>query len=612
MKKIYFMDTSFRDGFQSCYGARVKTEDFLPALEAAVEAGTKSFEIGGGARFQSLYFYCQEDAFDSMDACRKAVGPDVNLQTLSRGANVVGLKSYSRDIINLHAKMFKKHGVTTIRNFDALNDVRNLAFSGKCIRDNGLKHQVTVTLMGVPPGLEDKYPHSPKFYTDCLKKIMETGIPYDSVCFKDASGTATPKVVYETILEAKKILPKDKLVQFHTHDTAGMGASCYMAAIEAGVDIIDLSMQPTSGGTCSPDILTMWHRLRGTEYTLDIDYEKYLKAEEVFMKCMEKYFIPPEAKEVSPIIPLSPMPGGALTANTQMMRDTQTLHLYPEVIKAMREVVARGGFGTSVTPVSQFYFQQAFSNVTQGAWAKISDGYGKMVLGYFGKTPAEPDAEIVKLAETQLGLKPTTEDVHDINDRNTKIGIKTNTAQLKEAGLPVTDENIFIVAMCEDKGIEFLKGNKPMGIRYIESKKPEEAPAAVQSSGTAAGYTVIVNGVSYDVVVAEGSGQILTAAPSAARAKPAQSAPVSAPSGNTAQPSSASPAKATIKANLPGKVMKLSVQKGAQVKEGDVILVLEAMKMETPVTAPASGILGSFSVAQGEVVKTGQVLAVII
>ena len=115
MKKIKFMDTSFRDGFQSCYGARVKTEDFLPVLSAAVDAGNYNFEIGGGARFQSLYFYCQEDAFDMMDSARKIVGEEINLQTLARGVNVVGLESQSRDIVNLHAKLFKKHGITTIR-----------------------------------------------------------------------------------------------------------------------------------------------------------------------------------------------------------------------------------------------------------------------------------------------------------------------------------------------------------------------------------------------------------------------------------------------------------------------------------------------------------------
>ena len=141
-KRVRVMNTAFRDGFQSVFGARVFTPDFLPALEAAAHAGFDHFEAGGGARYQALYLYCQEDAFDMMDAFRATAGPDANLQTLSRGVNVVGLDSQSSDIIDLHAKMFKKHGMTTIRNFDALNDVRNLSFSGKCIVEAGLRHEV--------------------------------------------------------------------------------------------------------------------------------------------------------------------------------------------------------------------------------------------------------------------------------------------------------------------------------------------------------------------------------------------------------------------------------------------------------------------------------------
>ncbi|MCK5834905.1 MAG: biotin attachment protein, partial [Lentisphaeria bacterium] len=151
-KTIKFMDVSFRDGFQSCLGARVKSEDFFPVLEAAKDAGIDNFEIGGGARFQSLYFYCQEDAFEMMSKARQIVGKDVNLQTLSRGVNVVGLTSQSSDIIDLHAKLFAKHGVSTIRNFDALNDVKNLEFSAECIANAGINHQVCVTLMSLPPG----------------------------------------------------------------------------------------------------------------------------------------------------------------------------------------------------------------------------------------------------------------------------------------------------------------------------------------------------------------------------------------------------------------------------------------------------------------------------
>jgi pyruvate carboxylase subunit B len=601
MKKIKFMDTSFRDGFQSCLGARVKSEDFIPALQAAVAAGTEHFEIGGGARFQSLYFYCQEDAFDMMDKCRKAVGNDINLQTLGRGANVVGLISQSRDIINLHAKMFKKHGITTIRNFDALNDVRNLAYSGQCIHDAGLKHQVVVSLMGLPPGLDNEYAHSPKFYADCLKKILDEGIPFDSVCFKDASGTTTPKNVFETVQAARKMLPKDTVIQFHTHDTAGMAVACNMAAIEAGADVIDLSMDPVSGGTCQADILTMWHRLKGTDYTIDIDHEKILEAEEVFKECLDKYFMPPEAKTVSPLITFSPMPGGALTANTQMMRDNNCLDLYPKVIEEMREVVARGGFGTSVTPVSQFYFQQAFANVTQGKWKKITDGYGKMVLGYFGHTPSEPDAEIVKLASEQLGLEPTREDVHDINDKNPNLGIAAATAKLKEAGLQITDENVMIAATCEAKGIEFLKGNKPLGIRYKEDEVAKAAPVATPVTKVATkneesgSYAVTVDGKTFNVHVAPGATNVV-------------------PTGTSLMPVetvASAGAGIEITAPMPGTVVRTVASEGDIVESGDTILVLEAMKMETEVKTEQAGTVAQIFAEPGKAVASGDVLAII-
>ncbi|MDA3957308.1 biotin attachment protein, partial [Oceanispirochaeta sp.] len=451
-KRVNFMCTAFRDGFQSVYGARVLTNDFLPAVEAASKAGIKHFEAGGGARFQAPIFYGNESAFDMMDEFRKAAGPDADLQTLARGVNVVGLSSQSRDIINLHAKLFKKHGMTTIRNFDALNDVNNLISSGQCIHDAGLRHEVVVTMMALPPGVTGA--HDKEFYIGVLKGIMDAGIPYDSVCFKDASGTATPKIVGETIKAARELLGPDMNIVFHSHETAGVSIQQYVTAIEAGATQIDLSLTPVSGGTCQPDLMTMWHALRGTDYDLGIDPMEIMKVEEVFSECMADYFLPPEATMVNPIIPFSPLPGGALTANTQMLRDNGLMDKFPEITKAMGDVVMKGGYGTSVTPVSQFYFQQAFNNVMFGPYKKIAEGYGKMVLGYFGKTPLPPDAEIMKICQEQIGLEPTTELVVDINDRNEKLGIEAAKKMLKENGITdLSDENIFIAAACQDKGI---------------------------------------------------------------------------------------------------------------------------------------------------------------
>ena len=218
----------------------------------------------------------------------------------------------------------------------------------------------------------------------------------------------------------------------------------------------------------------MIHALKGTDFTLDLDYEKILTASEAFEEAMKEYFFPPEAKMVSPTVTLSPMPGGALTANTMMMRDTGTLHLYKDVIKEMSEVVRRGGFGTSVTPVSQFYFQQAYLNVTQGKWKKINPSYGNMVLGYFGRTPVPADPEIIKIASEQLEKPVFTEDPLDILEP----GIPKATKILEENNLPVSDENLFIIASCEQKGLDFLLGNAVTNIRKITDEKAAEKKKA--------------------------------------------------------------------------------------------------------------------------------------
>lgn len=593
-KEIKFMITAFRDGFQSVYGARVLSKDFMPAVEAFVNAGVKYFESGGGATFQSAFFYNNENAFDVMDSFRKTVGPDVDLQTLARGVNVVGLESQPREMIKLHADLFKKHGVTTIRNFDALNDVNNLIYSGKCIKEAGLKHQVCVTMMALPP--ECKGAHDSEFYAKVLKQIMDN-VEYDSVCFKDASGTTTPQVVYDTVKEARKLLGSDIRIQVHSHETAGIGALQYKAAIEAGADYIDLSLAPVSGGTCQTDLIVMWHALRGTDYYFDIDIDKIRDAEEVFKDCMKDYFLPPESRTVEPMIPFAPMPGGALTANTQMMRDINVMNRFPEVIKAMTEVVEKGGFGTSVTPVSQFYFQQAFNNVMQGNWKKIADGYGKMVLGYFGKTPTTPDSEIVKIASEQLGLQPTTELAMDIDDKNPKKGRKAAEQSLKDAGIDdLSDENVFIAAACKEKGIQFLKGEAKLGIRknVEESAKATSNEVTITIGGSSYGIKIengkaIVDGVSYDYSIKDGISQTT-------------STPTQATSSGAATP---------ITAGLPGTVVKIVSPVGTQVSDGTTILIVEAMKMEVEIKSSVSGSVKEIKVKPGDSIVAGQELAIV-
>ena len=601
-KFIDVMDTTFRDGFQSVFGARVAMADFLPAVSAAKEAGITHFEFGGGARFQSLYFYLNEDAFAMMDKFRETVGPEANLQTLSRGVNTVTLDTGSRELVDLHAKLFKKHGTTTIRNFDALNDVENLKYSGERIAHHGLKHEVVVTMMDLPAGCSGA--HDVAFYERILREILDAGIPYHSVCFKDASGTSSPQKVYETIKMARKLLPQNTHIRLHTHETAGVSVACYMAALEAGADGIDLAASPVSGGTSQPDILTMLHAVKGKNYDLGgLDVEKILKYESVLNECLKDYFLPPEAVQVSPLIPFSPMPGGALTANTQMMRDNNILDKFPEVILAMREVVQKGGYGTSVTPVSQFYFQQAFNNVMFGPWKKIAEGYGKMVLGYFGKTPVEPDKSVVKLASEQLSLKPTKEHAMDIADKDESKSLKFTRELLKKEGIEPSEENIFIAAACKEKGIAFLKGEGKVNIRKKTANAGEtSAPTARAKTPINEKYSVTVNGKKFDVEVtdADGKAEIKSVKPASVAHMPPPELSPAKTTGGSGEP---------VKSTLPGNVFKILVAVGDSVKKGQRMFVLEAMKMEIDVNAPKDGLVTSIEVQQGQTVANGQILA---
>jgi pyruvate carboxylase subunit B len=568
-------------------------DDFFPAVEAAKKAGITHFEFGGGARFQSLYFYLREDAFEMMDRFREIVGPEANLQTLSRGINTVMLDTGSRELVDLHAKMFKKHGTTTIRNFDALNDVNNLAYSAECIKRHGLQHEVVVTIMDLPPGCAGA--HDVAFYEKTLRNILDSGIEFDSVCFKDASGTANPRKVFETISMARKLLGEEVHLRLHTHETAGVSVASYLAALEAGANGIDMAASPVSGGTSQPDILTMLHATKGTNYNLgDLKLSDVLKYEEVLKECLSDYMIPPEATQVSPLIPFSPMPGGALTANTQMMRDNGNLDKFDEVILAMKEVVEKGGYGTSVTPVSQFYWQQAYANVMFGKWKQIAPGYGKMVLGYFGKTPVEPDPEVVKLASEKLKLEPTKENPLDLADREVTKSIAYWKKVLEDEGLDTTEENIFIAAACDRKGIDFLKGDSPLMVR----KKGNETENS--GGGNMSGnYTVVVDGKRYSVQVAEGDADIqVTPAPSS-EPKAEAKAPVSAGGKGSLE----------VKSQTPGNVWKILKNVGDSVAEGEQIMILEAMKMEIDIVAERAGVIKSIEVKVNDAVVDGQLLA---
>ena len=349
-KTIRVMFTPFRDGLQSSFGGKVRLHDFLPAMELAAEAGIRHFEFGGGARYQAPYFYLGEDPFEDMRKIRQAVGPDADLQILTRSVSGVTLTTQSISGLRLQAKLMKEYGTTWDRNFDYMNDVRNLIRTGRPIVEAGMHHQVCIALMGLP--FKSNKVHTAEFYTNIGRQLLESDVRIDSICLKDASGTTDPKTIYDTAVELKKIMPPEMPLWLHTHDTASTAVACYMAGIAGGVDGIDLSVRPMASGTVQPDVRSMAHALKGTGYSLDIDETKMSGIEAMLNELMKDYDFNPTTTTADARVLGFPMPGGAIGPNVHMMVKAGILDKYSDVLAEFPVVVEAGGAWTSVTPAA--------------------------------------------------------------------------------------------------------------------------------------------------------------------------------------------------------------------------------------------------------------------
>jgi pyruvate carboxylase subunit B len=594
-KKIRVMFMPFRDGLQSSFGGKVRLNDILPAMAySAKEAGIRHFEFGGGARFQAPYFYVNEDPFVCMDEMRKAVGPEADLQILTRSVSGVTLTTQKVKALELQAKLMHKHNTTWDRNFDYMNDVDNLVRTGKPIVDAGMHHQVCVAMMGLP-FYSDKV-HTPEFYINIIRELLKRDIVFHSVCMKDASGTSDPKTCYETAKGLKAILPPEVILWQHTHDTASMGVACYMAGIAGGVDGIDLSCHPMASGTCQPEVRSMWHALKGTGYALDIDHTKMDTIQGMLEEGLKEYEFNPVTTSADARVVGFPMPGGAIGPNVHMMKEAGILNRYPDVLAEFPVVVEAAGAWTSVTPGSQQYWLQAFNNVLLGRWKKIEAGYGRAVLGYFGRPPLPPDPEVIKAASEQLKLEPFSGDALEAAPDTVAMAEQA----LKERNLATSDENIFLVAASIvpgkaielNEGIRFLTGNAKISLPL---KKAAPAAATALTAPFTTTCKVVEGAVTrnFEITIAP-PGSAPAAAPSGA-APAAAAAPV-AHSGKRV------PVYPPFEGNV--EVVQIAVKVGDAVQEGQVVAQVEAMKANHDVKAPCTGTVLSIDVALGNQVSS--------
>lgn len=608
-KKIRIMFTPFRDGLQSIFGAKVRLSDFLPAMKAAVEIGIRHFEFGGGARYQAPYFYLGENPLETMRKMREAVGPGVDLQILTRSVSGVTLTEQSIEGLALQARLMKAAGTTWDRNFDFMNDVRNLVSTGKPIVNAGMHHQVSIALMGLP--FHSETAHSPEFYIRIGEKLLESDVRIDSICLKDASGTTDPRTIHATAVGLKKIMPPEMPLWMHTHDTASMAVACYMAGIAGGVDGVDLSVRPMASGTVQPDARSLAHALKCTGYSLDLDVRRLYIIENMLNELMKDYEFNPVTTTADARVLGFPMPGGAIGPNVHMMAKAGILDRYNEVLEEFPVVVKAGGAWTSVTPGSQQYWLQSFNNVLYGRWKKIDPGYGRSVLGYFGRTPLPPDPEVVKIASEQLKLPVFDGNPLEAAPKN----IGTARKALEERGLPITDENIFLVLaamvpgknMDANEGIRFLTGKHKIEIPFKSKKEPQPttapalsvAPAPAIRGPVTSRCTVEENGSKRTFIVrleplAEADG---SAAPTAPKAESSRA------SGN------GTPLYSRFAGLV--EVVDVMVKVGDAVTKGTVVAAVEAMKARNDLTAPCDGTVTAINVKIGDEIDSSRPIMVI-
>ena len=598
-KKIRVMFTPFRDGLQSSFGGKVRLNDFLPAMEASAAAGVRHFEFGGGARYQAPYFYLGENPFEDMRKIRAAVGPDVDLQILTRSVSGVTLTTQTIDALRLQAKLMKEAGTTWDRNFDFMNDTDNLVKTGQPIVDSGMHHQACIALMGLP--FESATVHTPDFYINIGKKLLDSGVHIDSICLKDASGTTDPKTIYDTARGLKKIMPPEMPLWMHTHDTASTAVACYMAAIDGGADGADLSVRPLASGTVQPDARSLAHALKGTGYSLDLDVSKMPEIESLLNEGLQEYDFNPTTTTADARVLGFPMPGGAIGPNVHMMVKAGILEKYGEVLAEFPIVVEAGGAWTSVTPGSQQYWLQAFNNVMYGRWKKIDPGYGRSVLGYFGVTPLPADPDVVKVAAEQLDMPVFEGDPLEAAPNN----IGPAKEALEERGLPTTDENIFLVlaAMVPGKkmelneGIRLLTGKSKIDVP-LKKKKEEETAAPVAAAPTA-GAAPAFTGPTTTRCTVEENGSLRTFVVTLEPATETQSASTAsaAPAGGTAVHS-------TFAGSV--EVVDILVKEGDQVSVGTVVAAVEAMKAKHDIKSTVAGKVTAIHVAIGDEIDSSK------
>ena len=583
IKPLGITDVILRDAHQSILATRVRLEDMLPIAGKLDQIGFWSVESWGGATFDSCIRYLGEDPWERIRTLKKAM-PNTRQQMLLRGQNLLGYRHYADDVVDKFVERAAINGVDVFRVFDAMNDPRNLDRALKAVKANGKHAQGTISYTTSPV-------HNMQMWVDLGKRIEDLGA--DSIAIKDMAGILTPYVAFELVSKLKESLSIP--IHMQCHATAGLSSVAILKAVEAGIDNVDTSissMSMTYGHSPTESVVAMF---QNTEHDTGLDLLLLEEVAAYFREVRKKYAkFEGTLRGVDSRILVAQVPGGMLTNMENQLKEQGAGDKFDEVLIEISKVREDLGFIPLVTPTSQIVGTQAVINVITGErYKSITKETAGVLKGEYGAAPAPFNAELqarVLNGEKAIECRPA-----DLLDNEMDALTAELTALAKEKNIRLADnmiDDVLTYALFPQIGLKFLENRD-----NPDAFEPVPTGNEVLNSDGPQAYTVEVNGKSFVVQVNEGGdiegmkpiGETTASAPT----------PVAAGAGDPQN------------APLAGNIFKVLVKPGQAVKEGEILIILEAMKMETEIRAFRAGVIGSVNVVVGDAVSVGDCLLTI-
>ena len=595
MSKVGISELAIRDAHQSLHATRMTTADMLPACPMLDKIGYKFIEGWGGATYDSCIRFLNEDPWDRLRKLHSAM-PNSKIMMLLRGQNLLGYRHYADDVVDKFVETAAKNGIDVFRIFDACNDPRNLERATKAAKKTGKHVQMAISYAVTPY-------HTVEKYAELAKTYAEFGA--DSICIKDMSGLLKPYDAFELVTAIKKAV--DLPIEIHSHATTGLSVATELKAVEAGADILDTAISSMSMGTSHSPTETIVEMLKGSKYDTGLDTKALLEIAAYFREVrthyasLESKFLGADTR-----ILLSQVPGGMLSNLESQLKQQGAADKMDDVLKELPVVQKDVGYVPLVTPTSQIVGTQAVFNVLFGRYERMTGEFRDLLVGKYGKLPAEPNADLVKKALEQNKMeKAVTCRPADLLEPEWDKMVK----EAKENGGDGSDEDTLTYAMFPKVAPKFFKERANGPVDAKEAFGIKEAPKSA-SGGKGGSYTVTVNGTAYNVTSGPAGDSMSVHVNGTAynvTFGAAGSAPASAPA------ASAAPAVTggeDVNAPVAGTLLRYAVDNGASVSKGQTVIVLESMKMELEVKAPCDGTI-TFTARTGSQVSNGQKLAVI-